>query len=389
MSRAAALALLVVLAGSSDAGAQRRRWQPIVRPVAVDPPEALGAFQRALLDLDRGLRRRVRVMHFGDSHVASDLWTSVVRQALQARFGDGGPGYLLPPPHGAFHVGPADLAAGAGWQTRRRGRRFGPLDGLWGLAGTSMEAVGPDAWATVDVPDLVDGAVVEVHLLARPGGGALEISIGDRTERVDLSGERAALVVRRYLVPPGVRRVMLRAGGGRPVRVLGVSVESRLPGVVYDVLGVNGQRAAAILDWSPRLLDAQLRMRPPDLVVLSFGGNEALDPRLPLDRYEAQLRGAVSRMREAAPEASCLLVGPTATCPARERVVEIAAIQRRVAPELGCGFWDSASVSGGAGSLCGWIHSDDDLVAGDRLHLRPNGYELMGRELTAALVGGY
>ena len=43
-------------------------------------------------------------------------------------------------------------------------------------------------------------------------------------------------------------------------------------------------------------------------------------------------------------------------------------------------------VSGGPGSLCHWIASGQRLVAGDKLHLRKSGYELIAREFTRAIV---
>src|SRR5690606_18325126 len=123
-------------------------------------------------------------------------------------------------------------------------------------------------------------------------------------------------------------------------RLLGVVVERR-SGVVYDVLGINGHRASAILGWDEALLRAQLAHRRPDLVVLSYGGNEALDPDLPIATYEERARRAVARMRALTPGASCLLVGPLATYAEHApRMRAVTEIQRRIASELGCAFWD-------------------------------------------------
>ena len=56
---------------------------------------ALARFFGRLQQLDQGTRDdHVRAVWLGDSHTAADLWTHVVRQALQGRFGVGGPGFL-------------------------------------------------------------------------------------------------------------------------------------------------------------------------------------------------------------------------------------------------------------------------------------------------------
>ena len=169
--------------------------------------------------------------------------------------------------------------------------------------------------------------------------------------------------------------------------MLGVVVEATR-GVVYDVLGINGHRASAINHWDTALWRAQLAQREPDLVVLSYGGNEALDPHLSMRVYEAQTRRAVATVRGLAAEASCLIVGPVASVERyAPRMRAVAEIQRRIAAELACGFWDASQTSGGPGTLRRWIRHPG-MVGGDRLHLGPQGYTLVGREFVEALLRG-
>ena len=71
-------------------------------PVPLECPQVLAPFYESLraLQEDPGTSRPeprvVRILHFGDSHVAADFWTGDLRALLQARFGDGGPGYVMP-----------------------------------------------------------------------------------------------------------------------------------------------------------------------------------------------------------------------------------------------------------------------------------------------------
>lgn len=384
MSRA--LAALAVTALAASALAQPPR-EPIVREVAIEQPTALRGFAEALAGLARDPSRRVRVFHYGDSNVAADLWTAVAREELSRRYGDGGPGYLLPPGVGSHHRGAVSIEAEGPWESRRRGfvREFGPTDGLWGLAGVAAEARGPGARIVLEIPDAGVPHDLEVHLLARPRPGAVEVRVDDGAPvRVDAQQERPGLVLRRFELAVGAHRVRIRHAAGAP-RLLGVVVERRR-GVVYDVLGINGHRASAILSWDEALLRAQLRHRRPDLVVLSYGGNEALDPELPIDTYEERTRRAVQRIRALVPEASCLLVGPLATFPEHApRMRAVTEAQRRLAPELGCAFWDASRTSGGHGTLGRWARHPG-MVSRDRLHLGRAGYERVGRAFVTALL---
>lgn len=360
-----------------------------VSPVWVEHPEALAHFHRALEGLRRDRGRTVRVMHFGDSNVAADLWTHVARESLQQRFGAGGSGYLLPRGHGSWHRGGVRVRAEGRWLSRRRGfaRDFGPDDGLWGLAGVGVEPEAGGARLRLDVPAGRAGRRFELHALGRTAAGRLAVKVDDGDwQLVDLRAPSARLVLRRWSLDAGAHVVQVRHAGGRP-RLLGLVVEEE-SGVVYDVLGINGHRASAILHWNEPLLRAQLSERRPDLVVLSYGGNEALDPNLPLDTYAAQTRLAVEKIRALAPQASCLLVGPLATYPVHAaRMSAVTAIQRSLAPSLGCAFWDSSQTSGGPGTLRRWGRYPG-MVSGDHLHLGPQGYERVGREFAEALLRG-
>ena len=63
-------------------------------PVAIEAASAgalIPLFEKlAALDDLIAATRPVRILHFGDSHVAADYWTDVVRRRLQDRFGDAG-----------------------------------------------------------------------------------------------------------------------------------------------------------------------------------------------------------------------------------------------------------------------------------------------------------
>ena len=81
----------------------------------------------------------VHIIHFGDSHVASDYWAGVLRERLQARFGDAGPGFVLPgQPWPSIRYAEARSLDGQGWRTD--GLRYTERDGIVGLGGMSLES---------------------------------------------------------------------------------------------------------------------------------------------------------------------------------------------------------------------------------------------------------
>jgi lysophospholipase L1-like esterase len=354
---------------------------------------------RSLVALHQALRRAgagdgtARLLFYGASHTSSDQFTGYLRRRLQRRFGDAGPGFVLPVRPFAYydHRG-VTLRSGGRWRTLRvRGAERVP--DAYGLAGVAVEA-SSRAWASVEPTRRSRVSRFDVHYLQRPGGGRFEIEIdGVITKRVSSRGRRRAAFAR-VDVDEGHHRLEIRVLGDGPVRLFGVAVERVAPGVVVDTLGVPGARARDQLPWDPSVLRSSIRRRDPDLVVLAYGTNESGSPRLRAG-YEAEVRAVVRRVRSAAPDASCLLMGPSewpretrdgAWAP-RETTAHIVEVQRRVARDAGCGFFDLVAFQGGPGRMHRWVEAGYAL--GDHVHYTERGHRRLAEVLERALLTGY
>jgi lysophospholipase L1-like esterase len=132
--------------------------------------------------------------------------------------------------------------------------------------------------------------------------------------------------------------------------------------------------------------------------VLAYGTNEAGDDDVPPAAYEDRLRRVLTRIGEVAPDASCLLVGPSdrpllledgVTYGVRPLLNSVIDVQRRVAAELGCGFFDVRAFMGGELSMVRWTAAVPPLGARDHVHLTMLGYQQLGEALNKALLAGY
>src|SRR5690606_9527060 len=130
--------------------------------------------------------------------------------------------------------------------------------------------------------------------------------------------------------------------------------------------------------------------------ILAFGTNEAVVTKDPDNSYRTKLSEVLARFKRAAPNASCLLVGPfdfpvetSQGYTTRTRLIEIIATQRELAAQHGCGFWDGYEFMGGAGSMHRWVTASPPLAAADHIHLNHRGYVRMGISLADALMRSY
>ena len=375
--------------------------QAVLKPQtvgALERPQALRRFWDALSALEAGqLAGDVRVVQYGDSHTAADIETAAIRRALQARFGDGGRGFVaLGQPWKHYVQESVRTGMSREWAAERgtyvQGKFVG--DGLYGLGGAAVFSgkKGGRAWADCSAP----ASRLEIAYLEQPNGGSFEVYIdGARRAKVQSRGERVVSSFQTFDVPEGPHNVELRPLGDGDVRVFGVALDRSNSGVVYDALGINGARASGLLHLSEVHMAEQLRHRAPHLVILAYGTNETGDDTSP-QTYERQLVDVLGRLSRAVPESACLLLGPPdraietkdgwVTSP---RVFEVAAVQRRVAEAAGCAYYSQFDAMGGEGSIANWALEEPARAQKDRVHLSREGYVQLGGSVASDLMRAY
>jgi lysophospholipase L1-like esterase len=371
-------------------------------PRTIEDPtgHALDPFYAALLAAEQKKPGAVaRITYFGDSIVASDFVTATLRRRLQKRFGDAGHGFMLMANAwpGYFHNDVVRFAA-PGWDVSRV---VGPWarDGLYGLGGVSFRSEGPGVFSRfATTTSGTFGRSVSrfvVDYLEQPDGGVMEVKIdGHPRETVDTRGPAAKSALRTYEVPDGPHELEVRAASAN-LRAFGVWMERDVPGVVLDAIGIQGCRIRMLDQTDDAHFAEQLRLRDPALTVFEYGMNESEDgEKYPLDQYEATMKAVLQQVRAALPKSACLLVGPMDRAEkkgdgfrSRPVVPKLAERQRKVAAEVGCGYWDTLGAMGGFGSMATWYQRG--LGGADLAHPSSAGAELLGIWVYLALMEGY
>jgi lysophospholipase L1-like esterase len=346
---------------------------------------------------DRSAHDDVYVVQLGDSHTAVDWESGVVRRMLQSRFGDGGRGYVpLGKPLPSYVQEGVRAGMTHDWWVERskpvKGKMVG--DGLYGLAGSSIEtaASGARAWAEV----AHHGSRIDLGFLEQPGGGSFDLFVdGARLARITTNGRAIQAGWKAFTVADGPHHLEARATGDGTVRLFGVNYDKDAVGLVYDAIGINGARITTPLHWNEGHFTEQLRHHPPDLVVLAYGTNEAGDDTSPTT-YERQLVDMLGRIARATPTAACLLLGPPdraikthegwVTPP---KLLEVIASQERVAHAAGCAFYNQFEAMGGAGTITGWANEVNSRAGRDHVHFTRDGYAELGGLFANDLLRAY
>lgn len=367
------------------------------------PPEAepLAKFYRALEGLRGGQDTdgKVRVLVYGGSHTDADIYPHYVRTYLQERFGDGGHGFVhVARPWRWYRHVDYRVEGAKYWITEHAQRRKGRDDGFYGLMGCSLAAKSKRAFGKVVPRGGAVGSEYEIYFLRQPKGGSFQVlADGTKLATVRTRADEPGPGYHRFSLPEGSHEIEVKLDGNGEVRLFGMTIEREQPGVVVDTLGIGGTRAANMLRWDETTWTDNVRHRDPDLVMMFYGTNEATDEDQPIEAYENDLRAVLERIQGAAPNASCLIMGPgdfprradDGTWHNRQRIDDIIAVQRRVAAEMGCGFWDTKAFMGGELSMPLWAAAQPPMAKQDHIHFTKRGYVRIGMALVDAMMLGF
>lgn len=335
----------------------------------------------------------VRILQFGDSHTAADIFTGAMRDHLQQQFGDGGLGFQFPGhPFAGYRLAGSLRSQSAGWFTE--GNRFTALgDGDLGLGGLSISTEQQGQSITLETTC----ATLHLHYLQQAGGGRLQFTDNGApisTIETATTGAAAANAAGTftYACTAGQHDFEFTTLDEAPVKLLGIVSEQ--PGVTYECLGINGAVAPLMLRWNQDLFANYLRQRAPSLIVLAYGTNESGSSAEHLETYPDDFGHILDNLHRIVPSASILVIGPEDRAMGRRRswhpfagTNRIIAMQKEACRTHGCAFWDARRRMGGFGSMQQWVAAG--LAQPDRTHLTGTGYRELADALYADLIHAY
>jgi len=347
----------------------------------IENPGALASYFASLQAGDP-----VHILMYGDSHTASDDWANAIRIAAQAKYGDGGPGFVQAGhPYKGYRRFDASGGNSPLWKTEGTMAIHGdPNQGLSGIS-ISTNAAGQTVNLTAS------GEALEVFYLQQPGGGQLELTIDGQSAGAFTTDGDLGPGQSEYSLTPGPHQLSLRTLNFAPVRLFGWAVDNKpednKQGVTVETLGINGAQANVILDRNEPIWAAELNQRNPSLVILAYGTNEANSHLWTADQYRMDLNAVIDRIRRATPAASILMIGPP-DCGRLQPLLhlsEVIDIQREIARIQNVAFWDWRLHMGGPGIVKRWVQAGWSQQ--DYIHLTFEGYRMLGKLVFDQLEG--
>jgi lysophospholipase L1-like esterase len=370
---------------------------PSVGELWLDSTGSMHTFYESLLRTEQHQPGAItRILHYGDSPTTGDLITADIRAMLQARFGDGGHGFVLIGKPWAWYQHRGVTLEASGWTYQPASQGSRAPDSLHGLGGVSI--IGrAGATSRITLPDEFH-RTIEVLYLKQPSGGTFQLKAGDEVLLdVSTAADAKSDGYSKALLPAHTRIVSVTVTQGT-VRIFGVTVEKNGPGVVYSSLGLNGVSIQTLERYYPAAHWAdELRHANPDLVVMNYGSNEVSFAKYIDQYYAKELRTVLERIHTALPNTAILVMSPMDRGERNDagQIVTMAAlpklidIQRQVSQQEGCAFFDTYHAMGGSGTMAKWYAEKPRLVSADFLHPMPAGAAKVAELYEQALMQEY
>lgn len=173
----------------------------------------------------------------------------------------------------------------------------------------------------------------------------------------------------------------------------GIARETGSNGVVYHIVGVNG---ATCQSFSTPEHIRQIADLHPDLVILSFGTNEAHGRRYNASEHTAAMNYLIEELKASCPDVAFLMTTPPGAYvrngrrgkiinPRTPLVVEN---ELKFAREHGIAIWNMYDIVGGKQRAClNWNAAK--MYQRDKIHFTHEGYTLQGLLLHEAFIKAY
>lgn len=176
-------------------------------------------------------------------------------------------------------------------------------------------------------------------------------------------------------------------------RTSGLAEETGNPGIVYHIMGVNGATCASYI--TPERMEAIAQLKP-DLVICSFGTNEAHGLRYSSAEHRAAMLRMTGMLRAENPEVCLLFTTPPGAYVKRRRgkkqinrqTSKVVDTQLEFCKKYHLAVWDMYHIIGGETDACqNWTRAG--VIRKDGIHFSHEGYTIQGNLLHQAFIKAY
>ena len=372
------------------------------------------AMHRFFSALDNAKKKKVRIMHYGDSQIEADRITSFLRNELQKKFGGYGVG-LFPIIQVARKMS-VNTEYSENWKRYPGfGRKdstvthmkYGALMAFCRYAPIPQsniinDSINYEAWLKIKKPRASYGRTktysqLKIFLSNSHTSINYNILANGETVKSGVISPNTPFQTLQANFSTTPEEITITFNGSDSPDIYGISLEGG-NGVLMDNIPLRGSSGTIFTKQDATTLSNMYASLSPNLIIMEFGGNTI--PYIKTDKgatdYGRWFKSQINFMKRRNPGAAIIVIGPGdmsvkekteyVTYPYLESVRDA---MKEAAISSGCVFWDMYEVMGGKNSMPKWVEAEPSLAASDYIHFSPKGAKKIAEEFNTKLFQMY
>lgn len=389
----------------------RKKTYPIEFPN--DDRTILFTFFDKLKDVHHA-RKPLRIVHYGDSQIEGDRISAVIRQHFQEQFGGMGPGFVCPYEEAGFE-GQMMLEHTGEWERYARFAkkdtlipharfghlasfaRFSPLDydslrNQEPPYSASIHLFGKEQW---HYPLRSKFRSVEVFYGYNRQPVFFELTSQDSLLHMEVAQKTNQVERITWQSSEPLKECTLTFTGHDSPDFYGIALDDTA-GIALDNISLRGSSGLEFTRISKQNMQAIYRHLDVGLIILQFGVNIVPNIRDDYTYYEKKFSKQVQRFKSIFPSIPILIVSVSDMSQKEGNYYQsypnielIRAVQRKIAFDNDCAFWDLYAAMGGKNSMPSWVFAKPPLAKKDFTHFNYRGSKIIGQMFYNALMNEY
>lgn len=338
---------------------------------------------------------KIRIIHFGGSHIQAGIYSGEARKKMQNFFPglNGGRGMIFPYGMSKTYTPKNYKIKWTGkWETYRNveHKKTGDL----GILGIQASTTDEDASITVRLnPAYQKYKTNSIKIFHDTGKDAYKIRLladSSTYKTTEYINDGYTLIETYDYISEIKLQVQKTDTAQHKFTLYGINLEDNLSnGIVYTDAGISGASFVSFLKCN--ILEEQLSVLKPDLVIISIGTNDTYVKNFNPERYRKHYQKFIETIKRAVPHAAILMTVPN-DCYFHKReplkyTQDAENVILKLAKEQNCGVWNLYKIMGGYNSSYLW--HKDKLMQNDLIHFTKKGYIIKGKLFFDALLGAY
>jgi lysophospholipase L1-like esterase len=363
-------------------------------------------------ELDATNKKRVRILHYGDSQLEGDRITGYLRNQFQRRFGGSGPG-LMPTVPAKAESASIIQKASRNWSSYSAyykkdtiigHRQFGVLGSFSRFTGYYTDSTLPDnitkAWvkfrrsgmAYSSVNNYTECRIFYGHYRKN---GIVKGYVNDKLVWFEEPEKTEKTQVIEWEFEKSPTNFKIEFEGIESPDIYGISLDAK-KGIAVDNLPFRGSSGTEFSKINYEQFSQMASYFNTGLIIIEFGVNVVPYQTKSYKFFQRALTRELRFLKKVYKNTPILVIGVSdmsqrkgnyyESYPNIEKILEA---QRMAAQSEDCAFWDLYHAMGGHNSMPGWVFANPPLARKDFTHFNRKGGHIVAQMLFNALMDEY